>query len=256
MIGEEPPRSVRVGLPQSGGRLDSLRGVTTFVLVHGAWHGAWCWERLVPELEARGHQAVTMDLPARDGTATFDDYAKVVVEAAADVPGEVVVVGHSMGAMTAPLVVAQRPVSALVLLCGLTPNLSGQPWDDAPPMERPGTYDGLVTHPDGSTSWRDVETVTAGLYGRCAPDDAAWVFAHLRAQASTGLWGSPYPLTEWPDVRTVAICCTDDAAITAEFVTVTCRERFGVEAVEIPGDHSPFLADPARLADLLVDLAG
>src|SRR5260221_10947192 len=37
--------------------------VSTFVLVHGAWHGAWCWERLVPELEARGHASIAMDLP-------------------------------------------------------------------------------------------------------------------------------------------------------------------------------------------------
>jgi pimeloyl-ACP methyl ester carboxylesterase len=43
--------------------------MATFGLVHGSWHGAWCWERLVPELEARGHRAVAVDLPAEDPAA-------------------------------------------------------------------------------------------------------------------------------------------------------------------------------------------
>ena len=53
--------------------------MSTFVLVHGAWHGAWCWERFVPELEIRGHTAIAMNLPVEDGAATFDDYALVVI---------------------------------------------------------------------------------------------------------------------------------------------------------------------------------
>ena len=47
--------------------------MSTFVFVHGAWHGAWCWSRLLPEMEARGHQSVVMDLPVADGAATFED---------------------------------------------------------------------------------------------------------------------------------------------------------------------------------------
>jgi pimeloyl-ACP methyl ester carboxylesterase len=83
--------------------------VSTFVLVHGAWHGAWCWSRLLPELEARGHRSVVMDLPVEDGDATFEEYADVVL------------VGHSLGAMVLPLVAASRSVSMLVTLCGLIP---------------------------------------------------------------------------------------------------------------------------------------
>jgi len=43
--------------------------MATFGLVHGSWHGGWCWERLIPELEARGHRAVAVDLPAEDPAA-------------------------------------------------------------------------------------------------------------------------------------------------------------------------------------------
>ena len=51
------------------------RLMTTFGLVHGAWHGAWCWERLTPLLRQAGHDVVAMDLPVDDNSASFDTYA-------------------------------------------------------------------------------------------------------------------------------------------------------------------------------------
>ena len=58
--------------------------MSTFALVHGAWHGGWCWERLTPELERRGHRAVPSTSRAEDPDALFDDYAALVVDALAD----------------------------------------------------------------------------------------------------------------------------------------------------------------------------
>jgi pimeloyl-ACP methyl ester carboxylesterase len=71
--------------------------VSVFGLVHGAWHGGWCWERLVPELEQRGHTAVLPDLPCEDVRADATEYARVVGEALGDADGDVVLVGHSLG---------------------------------------------------------------------------------------------------------------------------------------------------------------
>src|SRR5215207_1744744 len=91
------------------------------MLVHGAWHGAWCWERLVPELDALGHRTLTVDLPSDDPAATFETYADHVIEAMSSEDHEVIVVGHSMAGMTIPLVAARRPVRRLVFLCALIP---------------------------------------------------------------------------------------------------------------------------------------
>jgi Alpha/beta hydrolase family len=71
--------------------------VTTFALVHGAWHGPWCWERLRPELEARGHRILAVDLPSEDPSLGSADYAAVVTRALDDFDDDVVVVGHSSG---------------------------------------------------------------------------------------------------------------------------------------------------------------
>jgi hypothetical protein len=55
--------------------------MTTFALVHGAWHGAWCWERLAPLLQQAGHDVVAPELPSEDGSADFDAYADLVCTA-------------------------------------------------------------------------------------------------------------------------------------------------------------------------------
>jgi esterase/lipase len=71
--------------------------VTTFGLVRGAWHGAWCWEKLTPFLKHAGHAVVAPDLPIDDGSADFDTYADAMCSALQDCEDKVVVVGHSMG---------------------------------------------------------------------------------------------------------------------------------------------------------------
>ena len=80
-----------------------------FALVHGAWHGGWAWNEVVAELEARGHRAVAPDLPCEDVDAGAGDYAQVVVDA---LGGErnAIVVGHSLGGVTIPLVSARMHV--------------------------------------------------------------------------------------------------------------------------------------------------
>ena len=77
--------------------------MASFLLIHGAWHGAWCWYKVIPELEALGHRAVVIDLPShgRDITpvaeVTLDGYGERVAAAVRDLPEPVHLVGHSMG---------------------------------------------------------------------------------------------------------------------------------------------------------------
>jgi pimeloyl-ACP methyl ester carboxylesterase len=224
--------------------------VSTFVFVHGAWHGAWCWSRLLPEMEARGHRSVVMDLPVDDGSATFEDYANAVL---ASYPAELedaVLVGHSLGAMVLPLVATSRPASLLVFLCGVIPNVEGKPWHGAPPMSRPEAYQ-TETLDDGSSVFRTVESARLSFYADCDPEDVAWAFAHLRPQNSRSLWDRPYPLTRLPVTPRAAIAGVDDAAIDIEFSRAVTRPRLGVDLIEIPGAHSPFLARPREVASLL-----
>jgi len=98
--------------------------MATFVLVHGAWHGAWCWEKVIAHLHHLGHQAVAVDLPGSDPTASFDDYARVVL-AAAEGLDDPILVGHSMGGQTIPIVAAIA-VSAGLSICARRSQTSGE----------------------------------------------------------------------------------------------------------------------------------
>jgi pimeloyl-ACP methyl ester carboxylesterase len=227
--------------------------MSTFVLVHGAWHGAWCWDRLVPELRALGHDTIAMDLPVEDGDATFDDYAGVVLSAMDGAGDDAVLVGHSLGAMTAPLVAARRSVNICIFLCGIVPKPGGFPWEEDVPMEDDGAYDALARHEDGSTSWPTVEAVGAAMYHDCPSELAAWAFSRLRPQNSASLWDRPYPLASWPEVSWASIYAQEDRAVSPAWSRYVAEVRLGVEAVPIAGSHSPFLSRPADLAALLAE---
>lgn len=100
--------------------------MSTFVLVHGAWHGSWCWEKIVPLLEEAGHEVVALDLPGHgsDGTPVSDVTLAAYAERVAGVldgqSGPVVLVGHSMGGLVISEAAERRPekIDMLVYLTG------------------------------------------------------------------------------------------------------------------------------------------
>lgn len=229
--------------------------MTTYALVHGAWHAGWHWHPLVDELTRRGHRAVAVDLPCEDPAVGAAGYAQVVLDALSTVDDDVVLVAHSLGGLTAPVVAAARPVSRLVLIAALLPvpgrALDDQPaaFPDAPRILRPGLGAGQVDHDDGASSWRP-EAAVEVLYPDAPPALATRAAARLRRQC----WlvsQERTPLAHWPDVPTEYVVCADDHVVNPAWGRWAAHELLGVVPREIPGDHSPFLARPQVLADLL-----
>lgn len=228
--------------------------MTLFALVHGGAHGGWCWERLVPELEARGHAAVTPDLPFDEGDAGAEAWARTVVDAvdAATPDDDVVVVGHSLAGMCLPVIPAMRPVRRLVFLAAQVPDpgrvylehLAENP--DAVTFE----FDRGGTPGPAGLSW---EAARDGFYQDLDEDVARGAFERLRSMASMAVFTEPCPIDEWPDVRSTYILMTDDRAVGPTW-SRRAAERIGADLVELPGGHSPFYARPAELADVLVRL--
>ena len=233
--------------------------MTAFALVHGAWEGAWIWERLTPELEARGHRVVAMDLPCEDGTATFEAYAEVVVGALeAEALEEVVVVGHSLAGLTIPLVAARRAVSRLIYLCALVP-IPGRSLVEQlgiePDTLRPGYEAGLSEPDDQSrTRWVDEGVARSVVYADCDEGDASAAFERLRPQARTP-YAHPCPLDAFPSTPRTYVVCSEDRLVNPERARQVARERLDAELVELPGSHSPFLSRPGALAEVLHERA-
>jgi pimeloyl-ACP methyl ester carboxylesterase len=80
-----------------------------FGLIHGAGLGAWCWEQVISELAARGHEATAVDLPLNDPTTGASGFTDMVLEAFAGVH-DLLLVGHSISGLIIPIVAARRPV--------------------------------------------------------------------------------------------------------------------------------------------------
>ena len=225
--------------------------MATFGLVHGAWHGAWCWNRLVPSLEARGHRVVAVELPAEDPAAGLKRYAEIVAEALGDAD-DVVLVGHSLGGCALPLIAAQRPVRHLVYLCALIP-VPGKSATDRYREEDvfvEGFAGNTKTREDGASYWPDLVAAVRCLFHDCPPADASWAAGRLRPQSAaprTEAW----PLAGLPDVERTSIMCRDERCIAPAWSRRMSREQLGVEPVELDGGHSPFLSRPAELAAVL-----
>ncbi|MGY1690431.1 alpha/beta fold hydrolase [Geodermatophilus sp. SYSU D01105] len=229
----------------AGGR----RGVrATFVLVPGAGGQAWYWHRLVPELERRGHAAVPVDLPAGDDTAGLDRYAQTVVAAAAGATRPLVVVGQSMGGLTAPLVCARVPVDLLVLVNAMVPR----------PGETGGDWWTVTGHEQARRAaaereGRPVDDEDDAFFADVPPEVTAAAMARPFAQSGTP-FGEPWPLPAWPDVPTRLLAAREDRFFPLEFQRRVAAERLGLPVQEVPGGHLVALSHPAELADRLIAL--
>jgi hypothetical protein len=232
--------------------------MTHFVLVHGGWHGAWCWEAEIAALERKGQTATAVELPSDQVGAGAEQYAEAIAAAVRE-PGSDVVVGHSLAGLAIPLVPGLVPVGSLVFLASLLPE-PGRSWREqlaaARPMAQWFYENGLPKQErdeQGRTMWP--QDVAAELfYHDCPPAVATEAAAQLRPQSPTPITETT-PLAAFPDVTTHYVGCRADRAVSGGWAQQAARDRLGVEVTWMEGSHSPFLADPDALAELLTSLA-
>ena len=215
--------------------------MATFVVIPGAGDVASNWDLVAAELRERGHEVVAVDLPVDDESAGLAEYADTVVAAIGD-RGDLVLVAHSLGAFTAPLVCARVPVELIVLVAGMVPA----------PGERAADWWSNTGYAEAPTREYDGEME---LFMQDVPPDlAAAALAKERDQAARPTMDR-WPLQRWPDVPTRYLLCRDDRLLPAEWIRGVVRERLGVEADEIDGGHCVYLSRPANLAERLVSFA-
>ncbi|MCX2932217.1 alpha/beta fold hydrolase [Mycobacterium sp. CVI_P3] len=225
--------------------------MSTFALIHGAWHGPWCWERLAPELERRGHRAVAVDVRFDDPTATFEDHAATFAAALDENDQDVVAVGHSLGSYALPWIADRCPLRRQVYLCGVVaePGRTFAELNREQHILNPAYPAGLVKV-DGGTRWVDLDLARSLFYSDCDDDVVEAAIPRLRMQAGK-------PMTQrctfdrLPSVPATYIACADDRMIDPAWSRRVATERLGAELVELPGGHSPFYSRPAVLADAL-----
>ncbi|MDQ1487479.1 MAG: hypothetical protein QOJ62_3172 [Actinomycetota bacterium] len=234
-----------------------------FILVHGSMHGAWCFDRLVPELTRRGHQAVAVDLPGlgdrRSENASLEGFRDAVLEALQ--PGAVLV-GHSMGCVAATLGADSFPdLAHIVYLAGPLP-IEGAPileavqagvTEEGTRVRVSGGADAYMTlTADGIAATIAPTAARECFYQDCDDDTVDWALARLCPQQIDVLTKPVSVPDFWRrNPRRSYIRCSEDRAVLPE-VSALASARLGVRPLTIPGSHSPFLSRPSTLAEVLL----
>ncbi len=235
----------------------------SFVLVHGAWHGAWCWEKVVPLLNASGHQVHTLDLPGLGDDQTpiaqvsLDGYVAKVCDLINSLSEPVVLVGHSMGGMVITQVAENIPdrIDTLIYLTAFSPKhgetlLQYALIDDSDVAKYKQVFEeeGYFLIPE--------DKIQKCFYDLCSQEDADNAMQRLRPQALAPI-ATPLRLSEenYGRVRRCYIKCSQDRAITPAMQDILCNNARLDKSLTLDTDHSPFYSCPQDLVEALISLA-
>lgn len=225
-----------------------------FVLVHGAWHGAWCWKKILPGLWSAGHRAFAVTLTGTGERAHqlssditlrthVDDVAAVID---AEELQHAIVVGHSYGGMVITALADCMPkrIARLVYLDAVVP-LPGESWSS--------------THPAQTQAQRRQAIATTGsippadpaLFG-LAGADAQWV-ARRQTPQPGGVYDDPLHF----DAARVALArtfidCTSPALATIAVMRERVRQQPGWQVLEIATGHDAMISAPEGVLRILL----
>jgi pimeloyl-ACP methyl ester carboxylesterase len=226
-------------------------GSPTYLFVHGAWGGAWCWRDVGAEMDRRGVSWLAVDLPSsRNGsdpqTGLGEDAEAVLALADRDVP--YVLVGHSYGGAVVAEAAARIPVlERCVYVAALRPS-PGESATEASRRVQVRTLLDDAIEVEGDYLRLNPGAALGALYGDCAPEVAAWAVDQLSTQTIASL-RSP---REHENARTenIYVRCTNDHAVDPQIQQLMSEECDFAMSME--SEHSPFLSQPAQFCDLLL----
>src|SRR6185369_9218950 len=241
----------------------SIRAMSTFILVHGSWHGAWCWYKVVSRLEKQGHTVIAPDLPSlgRDRTpvnrVSLATWRRHVCEIVDNVAGPVVLVGHSRGGIVISEVAEHRPerIQTLVYLCAFLLRDGECLVDVASSDEASLVAPNMVMSEDKTSSVVRSEVLRDAFYGECSEEDFALARLCLQPEPTVPLV-IPLKLSaeKFGKVPRVYIECLRDRAMPIGLQRRMQANWPCQRVLEIDTDHSPFFSRPDELTALLTKL--
>lgn len=227
-----------------------------YILLHGAWHGSWCWKYIVPELTAQGHTVMAPDLPGHGENtlpfeeitlATYVDYVSAIMDKL-DQP--VTLVGHSMAGIILSQLGENIPdqIAQLIYVSAFAPENNESLRSEAKKSADLGVSEEMIVHKlEHRLELKISERLIGLFYNACDWHDANFALTRLQAEPS-----QPFidPITisaeNFGRVDKKYITCLHDHVIPPED-QARMYSKLNCELVELQTDHSPFLSDPAGL---------
>jgi pimeloyl-ACP methyl ester carboxylesterase len=211
----------------------------SILLIHGAWHGAWCWDPVRAHLE----DAAAIDLPSNHGGGGFVADVAAVRSALDGMRAPVTLVGHSYGGAVISQAGTHPSVGHLVVIAGFALDTGETVTAHAAPPTPPTALstavrledDGFVVDADGAR---------LAFYADCEEAPVDRLVPHPLDAFST-------PVTDaaWASVPSTYVLCSQDQALHVDaqrFFATRCTTT-----VELHASHSPMLSMPARVAEIL-----
>jgi pimeloyl-ACP methyl ester carboxylesterase len=236
--------------------------MSRFVLVHGAWHGAWCWYKVVPQLEKAGHAVLAIDLPSlgKDrspiAAVTLECYVNAVCAALAADSEPAILVGHSMGGIAISQAAERHPqkirklvyVTAFLLRDGET-LIGAASRSSARPT-------GLTLRSEDRLSTTvNLQMIREIFYAQCPDEDVALASSLLQPQAVAPMAAAQSLTAErFGRVPRAYIECLRDKVIDPALQKAMYQASPCEEVVSLDTDHSPFFSRPDELARHLMSL--
>ena len=233
--------------------------MSRIILVHGAWHGAWCWNQLIPLLQQAGHQVIAPDLPGHGSDATprnkisLKRYVASLETLLLSDDQPAVLIGHSMGGVVISQLAERHPekIEKLIFVCGFL--LKNGETVATKNGSKPALLgENMRISEDGLSVTINPEAIEEIFYHDCDPAEAASAKARLTPQAAAPI-NSAVQLTadNFGKVPRDAIVCLQDRAIHPDLQREMYRDGNCAELFELDSGHSPFLSMPGQLAEVI-----
>lgn len=258
------------------------KGVSHFVLVHGACHGAWCWYKLSDLLKKAGHLVTVVDLGGAgmnrkdgDGIRSLEEYNESLAEFMKALPHgdgdgtdkkeKVILVGHSMGGVDLTCMMEQFPqkiaaaifVTAFMPISGTTPlQLIDQVYQRIQTWADTEFKYGLDGQPSKPTSFKFGSNFAREyLYQNCSSEDITLAQSLLRSMPALDE-EVVYSNENYGRVPRAFVVAKQDKAIWEELQRKMIADNPPDRIYELEeSDHSPFFSCPARLAQILQEIS-
>lgn len=240
----------------------------TYFLVHGAWTGGWCWEKLRPLLEAGGHTVIAPDMPGHGedaapiGEQTLGTYARRVEAMIAPLSGPVILVGHSFGGMIISQAACLIPekIQKLVYIAAFLPQ-DGQSCVEITKGMRPTFHEKLVAvgydlllSSDGKSSEVPPDACADFVFSDIPRDTALTLAKRLGPESNAAQQQAAVLDDLFDDIPKAYIRCIADRTVDIKLqekmiADAGCREVYSLQT-----GHCPFESDPHGLAKILMNL--
>ena len=235
--------------------------MATLILVHGAWHGGWCWERITPLLQAKGHTVIAPDLPGMGADTTpltditLEKWARFITDLAAQQPTPVVLVGHSRAGVVISQAAERRPdlFAGLVYLAAFLV-LDGQSMRStmARVARDPSLPPDLIVSEDGVSVSLAPGAIARTFYNATDAEGVVRALAQSGPEPTASII-TPVQLTpeRYGSVPRAYIECQHDRAVPLELQQLMQRDLPCAFVESVESDHSPFFSAPVQLANKL-----